>query len=93
MTELGEIATDYDEWSETEDAYATAPYVVHVAGPDDVLPARSWREAVAVAQATNLGIVAYTEIAQVDGLIRSWATPYLWADAESAGVINKREET
>lgn len=88
--ELGVIAPDYEIWLGTEEAYRTAPYVVHVMGPDDVLPARSWREAVAVAQATNLGVVAYTERSQNDGMVRDWATPYLWADAEAAGVVMPR---
>ena len=91
LLSLGVIAPDYDTWQETDEAYATAPYVVHSAGPDDVLPARSWREAVAVAQAINFGVVAYTERTKNDGMVRSWATPYLWADAEAAGVVVPRK--
>lgn len=80
------IADDWEAWSESPEA-DDAPYLVHAAGPDDILPARTWREAVAVAHALNDGVVAYTDRTEHDGLVRSWATPYLRSDAESAGVV------
>ena len=70
---------DYNAWCGTE-AAEDPPYVVHVAGPDDVLPARSWREAVAVANGVNADIAEYTKRTEHDGMVRSWATPYLSSD-------------
>lgn len=71
--------SDYDAWTKTDEA-DEPPYVVHVVGPDDVLPARSWREAVAVANGVNADIAEYTKRTEHDGMVRSWATPYLSSD-------------
>ncbi|WP_030147699.1 hypothetical protein [Mycetocola saprophilus] len=90
------VPADWEEFAEADaEASAegldgglfTSPYVVHLAGPDDLYPARSWREAVAVAQSFNQDIAAYTRRSENDGLVRSWATPYLVEDAVRAGVI------
>jgi hypothetical protein len=68
------------------------PFVVHHSGPDDVYPARTWREAVGVAHELNAGAVTYTKRTSHDGMVRSWATPYVTAEAVRLGVITATAE-
>lgn len=82
----GIAGDDYDEWSITEEA-DSSPFVIHNSGPDDILPARSWKEAVAIAHQLNCGSVDYAASTTSDHPTRSWATPYLREDAKTAGVI------
>ena len=77
---------DWEAWSESDDAEAlNPPFVVHVYGMDDVLPARSWHEAAMVAHAHNVGFVALA--AQRVMSVYGWATPYETTAARSIGVI------
>lgn len=85
LTEL-----DYEDWSAAHEALnprEDPPFVVHHYGPDDVYPARTWREAVGIAHQLNAGAVAYTRRTKNDGLVRSWAQPYRFEDAVAAGVV------
>lgn len=68
------------------------PFVVHHSGPDDVYPARTWREAVGIAHELNAGAVTYTRRTLNDGMVRSWATPYVTAEAVRLGVITATAE-
>lgn len=64
-----------------------SPFLVHQQGPDDIVPVRTWLEAVTIAHVLNSATVSYEERTASPGLIRVWATPYSREDAKIAGVI------
>ncbi|PPG35191.1 hypothetical protein C5E10_06260 [Pseudoclavibacter sp. RFBG4] len=76
----------WGEWRLTPEAQSSE-FVVHVTGPDDVYPARTWLEALEVAQEANRQVVEHVEIFGPASRIRIWATPHARADATEQGVI------
>ncbi len=78
---------DYEQYENTPEA-ADSPFVVHAYGMDDVYPARSWLEAVALATGVNIGVVEHAT-RRPDTSVFVWATPYTRQGAIEAGVIGR----
>lgn len=75
-----EAVAEWEAWSETREARETVPeFIVYVQAADDVLPARSWREACQAAHALNadfLRLQARALSTDPDAAPRLWSTPY-----------------
>lgn len=77
---------DYDSWAKTPEASESA-FVVHVSGPDDVLPARTWLEAFELACGLNRNVLEAMGIYGNATGTRIWASPSSRGDATENGLI------
>jgi hypothetical protein len=86
---------DHQEWeTEVEGQWDSVEFFVHVTGPDDVHPARSWDEAAQLAHGMNTGAIRYLTHAAARGAehpTRMWAIPMDRAHAVAADLIEPRE--